>query len=92
MLATLNRWGNSQAIRIPQKILNSMELSEKDTLEIKVEDGVLIAKKVITAKPKNLYELYESYYGKKLEEILRDGLIETEKEVDWGEPVGEEVW
>lgn len=43
---------------------------------------------------KSLDKYLEEYYGKDIETILIDADIcnEKPKEMDWGKPVGEEVW
>lgn len=93
MTGALQRWGNSNAIRIPKKIVNLMNLNENDPLELTVVDGVLTVKKIEGTKPQTLTQLYEMFYGMNKEEILKSNLIEnTEEEVDWGKPVGQEEW
>ena len=39
MYTTIQKWGNSNAIRIPKTILEMAELSENDKVELKVQDG-----------------------------------------------------
>ena len=92
-LQRLQRWGNSNAIRIPKVISNSMDISENDTLELVVVDGVLTAKKVVSTMPGSLAQLYEEFYGMSIDEILNSNVIEHEQtEVLWGKPVGGEEW
>jgi len=93
MRVALQRWGNSNAIRIPKKIVNIMELNEKDPLELAVIDGTLTVKKVDKVEPQTLTQLYEMYYGKGIDEILKNNLIEnSQEEIAWGTPVGQEEW
>ncbi len=54
MYATVQKWGNSRAIRIPKPILEMVELNENDSVEIKVQDGNLII--VPVKKHKTLQE------------------------------------
>ncbi len=42
MYTTIQRWGNSQGIRLPKAILEMANLSESDTVELKVVDGKII--------------------------------------------------
>ena len=39
MYTKIQKWGNSQAVRIPKAILEKAELNENDKVEIKVVDG-----------------------------------------------------
>lgn len=81
MTTIIQKWGNSQGIRIPKVILESMNWSENEQIVIIVEDEKLIIKKAKENKRKNIKQLFEDY----------DGEYEP-KEIDWGEPKGEEIW
>jgi len=62
MLGTIQKWGNSQGVRIPIKILESVQINENDVVEIKeLNGGIFIQKKF--AKYKDLDELFEGYEG-----------------------------
>lgn len=78
MYTTIQKWGNSQAVRIPKAILEMAKLNENDTVEIRVQDGNLLiipVKKHITLK-----ERIAGYKGD-----YQGG------EWDTGKPVGNEV-
>jgi len=94
MTTTLQKWGNSQAIRIPKKVLTLLDLKECDTLDLVIGDGNFTLKKTTKERPKTLAQLYENFYGKSIDEIIDDAQQNRrEKEfVDWGDPVGDEVW
>lgn len=51
MYGTIQKWGNSQAIRLPKAILEMAKLNENDKVEIKVQDGNLIISPVKNTKP-----------------------------------------
>lgn len=42
MYTSIQKWGNSQAVRIPKAILEKASLRENDKVEIQVEDGRLV--------------------------------------------------
>lgn len=77
---TIQKWGNSQGIRIPRHILSAAAMDMNEPLEIEVVEGVIMLKKAKPAK-KSIQELFAGYEGNYKSE-----------EVDWGEPAGEEVW
>jgi len=80
MYTTLQKWGNSQAIRIPKSILEKANLKENDPVELKVEDGNLI-----------IIPLYKHMTLK--ERIAAYGEAEApSEEWDTGKPKGKEVW
>lgn len=61
MYTTIQKWGNSQGVRLPKVILEMVNLSENDTVELKVEDGKLIISPV--KKHKTLKERIAEYEG-----------------------------
>lgn len=79
MTIKIQKWGNSQGIRIPKVILDELNISEKDELEIKVEDNKILIEKI--EQRKNIKELFHGF----------DGEYKS-VDVDWGDAVGEEIW
>ena len=79
MEARLQKWGNSDGIRIPSNILKSLNLKTDDILNIeKVEDKIVITKQ---KRHLTFEERVQKYNGKNLVEPY-----------DWGEVVGKEIW
>jgi len=82
MQTTIVKWGNSQGIRIPKILLESVNLSDNDTVEVTTKNGNIIIKK---AKTKNSH--------KTIQERFKDFDDEYEPvEINWGNPVGKEIW
>jgi len=61
MLAKIQKWGKSQGIKIPKVILDSVNISTDEELDIKVIDGKIILEPVITHK--SLKERIKNYDG-----------------------------
>ena len=80
MTTTIQKWGNSQGIRIPKIILDTVNWSEDEQIMIVVDNGKIVMEKAKT-KRKNIKELFENYKGEY-----------EPTEIDWGEPKGEEIW
>jgi antitoxin MazE len=80
MKSQIGRWGNSLAIRIPKHVVEALELKPNDAVECSLEEGKLVVQRIQT-----LPEL-------SLEELLADITEPPEPEVDWGKPMGNEVW
>ncbi|MBW4440639.1 MAG: AbrB/MazE/SpoVT family DNA-binding domain-containing protein [Plectolyngbya sp. WJT66-NPBG17] len=72
--------GNSLAIRIPQNLAKELQISEGEEIEISAIDGNLVVK----PRKRKEYSLDEL-----LEGITPENLHAG---VDFGEPVGNEVW
>ena len=81
MTTTIQKWGNSQGIKIPKMVLDSVNWSENEQIIIIVDNGKLVIEKAKEHKRKNIKELFKDYK-------------EDYKpiEIDWGEPKGEEIW
>ena len=80
MQTRLQKWGNSDGIRIPSNILKSLNLKTNDIVELIQEDD-----KIIISIPKktkiSLSERFKKYNGENLS-----------KEFNWDGPVGREIW
>lgn len=79
MTATIQKWGNSQGIRIPKIILDSVNWTENEKVTISVNDGEIIIRKA--DERKSIAELFDGFDGEYITE-----------EIDWGQSVGDEVW
>lgn len=80
MVTTVAKWGNSLAIRIPQHIVQEIQLAEGTEVDLVVIDGNL------TIKPKS-----RKRYS--LEELVADIQPENlHSEVESGDSMGNEAW
>ena len=82
MTTTVQKWGNSQGIRIPKSVLNEINVENGECVELIVDNGILLIKKAENKKKhKTIKELFSGYSDN----------YEC-SEVDWGESVGQEEW
>ncbi len=82
---TLSRWGNSLSVRIPKKILNSFGLTNNDKLSYKVEKSQIILTPEKKESP--LRKMFDGFDAKTYFQNESKN-----KEVDWGEPQGKEIF
>lgn len=76
----IQKWGNSDGIRIPKSILKSLNVKTNDVLNIEQQDEKIII--TIPKKKKiSLAERFKNYNG--------DNLA---KDFSWDESVGKEIW
>jgi antitoxin MazE len=61
MLTTLQKWGNSKAIRIPKIILEEAKIKEEDQVDIKVVSGNIVIEPV--KRHRTLKERIQGYSG-----------------------------
>ena len=61
LYGTIQRWGNSQGIRIPKGALAASHIGENDAVEIIAEKNTITLRKVNL--PKSLDELFAGYHG-----------------------------
>jgi antitoxin MazE len=80
MLTKVQKWGNSLALRIPKTFAEEMQIAADSAVELTVEDGKL----VITPAAGKAISLEDL-----LDAVTADNL---HSEIDWGVPVGKEVW
>jgi antitoxin MazE len=82
MVTKIQKWGNSQGIRISRDVLQKAHISMGDTVDISVQTGKIIVKPAAPIrgkyKLKNLLSQMPSTY-KTLEE-------------NWGKAEGGEIW
>ena len=88
MTTTVQKWGNSQGIRLTKEILTQMNLQENDTVGINIYDGKMTVEKVNKPKYLNLAERLEAFYKRPIDEIY----VESTQEVDVSDPIGNEIW
>lgn len=79
MSTTIQKWGNSQGIRIPKSILDVLHWKEDEEVELFAQENKIIIKK--PEKRKNIKDLFADFDGEYVP-----------VEIDWGEPQGKEIW
>lgn len=82
MLAKIQKWGNGQGLRLSKNLLADAQIGVGDEVDIAVKDGIIT---ISPAKRKrgrhNLKDL-----------VARIPENYQASEVEWGEPIGKEVW
>lgn len=80
MEAKIQKWGNSDGIRIPSIILRSLNLKTNDIVNIEQDED-----RIIISLPRrnkiSLAQKFAEYHGSNLA-----------KEFSWDESVGREIW
>ena len=80
MEAKLQKWGNSDGIRIPNSILKSLNLKTNDRVSLTQDEDKIIISKIKDEKI-SLKERIENYNGPDLC-----------KDFEWYEARGKEIW
>ena len=89
MTTTIVKWGNSRGIRLPKPFLDNLDLKDNDEVDVITDNEKMIIKK---SRPhKTLKQRVEEFYGKDFETVIQENPCEF-KELDWGEPSGDEIW
>ena len=80
MKATVRKWGNSAAVRIPSSVLRASRLALDAEVHIREESGRIVIEPV----RQKTYDL----------RTLLKGITKTNRHeaVDFGEPAGNEIW
>ena len=82
MITKVQKWGNSQGIRLSKELLSDVEINVGDAVDVAVRDGALVVTPVRRVRG-----------GHDLSELVRripKGY--KPKDLEWGPPVGREVW
>lgn len=80
MRTRIQKWGNSLALRIPKPFAVEMGLEKDGEMELSVEQGRLVIEP-------------PSFPSYTLEELLAEVRPSNlHDEIDWGPPVGKEIW
>ncbi len=80
MESKIQKWGNSNGVRIPKVFLDALDLKKDDLVDIKKEEDKIIITKIKREKV-SLKERIEKYDGPNLCE-----------EFTWDDKVGKEIW
>jgi len=80
MRTVVKKWGNSASVRIPAAVMEAARLDLDDPVDVREESGRII----IEPERRKEYDLDE------LVRAITSGNLH--EEVDWGGPVGKEVW
>ena len=79
MKTRLAKWGNSLALRIPRSVAAAAEVAEGLDVDVTFEGGAIVVRP--DARRYSLEELVEGITAEN-----------TPRDIQWGSPVGEEVW
>ena len=82
MVTKVQKWGNSQGLRLVKQVLNDAHISVGDEVEVTIRDGTIIIVPIKRIRGKrNLRELLS-----RIPDNYEAG------ETDWGRPIGKEEW
>ena len=82
MLAKIQKWGNSQGLRLTKNLLEDAQLDVGDQVDINVKNGIMIVRP--TRRIRGRYQLKDLVAS--IPQNYETG------EVDWVGPVGREIW
>jgi antitoxin MazE len=80
MVAKVQRWGNSQGLRLPKHVLESADIAIGDDVEVIPQEGQILIKKMSKRK----FDLAEM-----VSRMPRNYKVHEE---DFGGPAGKEEW
>jgi antitoxin MazE len=82
MVTKVQKWGNSQGLRLAKQVLEDACISVGDDVDVTARDGMIVIAPIRRIRGRqSLQEL--------VSRIPRNCKI---GEVDWGKPAGREVW
>ena len=82
MHTRIQKWGNSQGLRLAKNVLEDARLRVGDEVKVAVQDGIIVV--APTKRIRGRYRIEDL-----VAQIPTDYLA---SEVNWGKPVGKETW
>ena len=82
MVTKIQKWGNSQGLRVSKEMLEKAHVAIGDSVEISLQKGAILVKPVKQLRRK--YTLRQL-----IAQMPKNYKSGTE---EWGKPVGREVW
>ena len=82
MVTKVQKWGNSQGLRLAKQVLEDARISVGDDVDVTARDGVIVITPVRRIRGKQSLQELVSRIPKSYET----------REIDWGKPVGREAW
>lgn len=80
MRTNIKKWGNSASVRIPASVMHAVRLSVNEPVEVREEAGRIVIEP-LRQKEYDVNDLVRKITRKNLH-----------AEVDFGRPVGKEIW
>lgn len=81
MTSRIQKWGNSQGVRLPKHILDSLNWEDNEAIVIITQNDRIVIERAERKEPLTIEKLFENYNGDYCPE-----------EIEWGEPIGREIW
>ena len=82
MITKVQKWGNSQGLRLSKELLSDAQIEVGDAVEVGVRDGVIVVTPAHRVRG-----------GVDLAQLVREIPADYEaSDLGWGPPVGKEVW
>ena len=82
MLTKVQKWGNSQGLRLPKSLMEDARIEVGDQVDVVVRDGVIVV--APSRKRRGAHRLEDL--------VSRIPAGYRPAEADWGKPVGKEAW
>jgi antitoxin MazE len=82
MITKVQKWGNSQGLRLSKELLADVDIGVGDAVDVAVRDGVLVV--TPARRVRGALDLEEL--------VSRIPKGYKPEELDWGGPIGREVW
>ncbi|MBM3132332.1 MAG: AbrB/MazE/SpoVT family DNA-binding domain-containing protein [Chloroflexi bacterium] len=82
MLTKIQKWGNSQGLRLSKHVLEDVRIAVGDDVEVTTRDGMIVIAPVRRIRGKQRLE----------DLVARIPEAYKTEDLDWGKPVGREVW
>ena len=77
MVTKIQKWGNSQGLRLGKQVLEDARIAVGDSVDVAARDGVIVIAPLKRIRGKQSLQIPRNY---------------KTREIDWGKPRGREAW
>jgi antitoxin MazE len=82
MITKIQKWGNSQGLRVSKEVLAQVHIAVGDAVDVNVRENIILIQPVKRARKKYTIEELVAQMPKN---------YKPDKEI-WGRPMGREIW
>jgi len=94
MLTTVEKMGSNWAIVVPEDFFGKKQFLNHEPVDVSWDSDKIVIREWRTECRKIAEERLREFYGDNYEEAIKhpEKFRIKQEEVDWGHPVGEEIW
>jgi len=91
MITTVTNYGDNFGVRFPKSVWETVQIFENDKVEIFIKGNAIMIERQEKTEHLTTKERIASFFSK-AEETINNSEHNQLPEIEWGRPIGKEVW